>query len=125
MTQPEGFLDPEKPDWVCEIIPSLYGLKQSPRQWNKKLHEFLEGIQLTQSLNDPSMYFIKEKGNLQGLIVTHVDDIAVTGTNEFIKSFLTKLKNKFEISKDENITQFLSLQLKHKSITTVSLSQYH
>lgn len=30
MSQPEGFVDPDHPDWVCEILQSLYGLKQSP-----------------------------------------------------------------------------------------------
>lgn len=29
MTQPEGFVRPEKPDGVCEIIRSLYGLKKN------------------------------------------------------------------------------------------------
>lgn len=30
MKQPEGFVDPDHPDWVCKILCSLYGLKQSP-----------------------------------------------------------------------------------------------
>ena len=32
MTQPEGYIDPKKPDCVCLLKKSLYGLKQSPRQ---------------------------------------------------------------------------------------------
>lgn len=30
MSQPEGFEDQDHPDWVCKIIHSIYGLKQSP-----------------------------------------------------------------------------------------------
>ena len=33
MKQPEGFVVPGKEDYVCKLKKSLYGLKQSPRQW--------------------------------------------------------------------------------------------
>uniref|UniRef100_A0ACD5YBP3 Uncharacterized protein n=1 Tax=Avena sativa TaxID=4498 RepID=A0ACD5YBP3_AVESA len=36
MDQPEGFIVPGKEDFVCKLKKSLYGLKQSPRQWYKR-----------------------------------------------------------------------------------------
>ena len=32
MTQPDGFQVPGKEDYVCKLLKSLYGLKQSLRQ---------------------------------------------------------------------------------------------
>ncbi|KAH9698871.1 Integrase catalytic domain-containing protein [Citrus sinensis] len=41
MTQPEGYTSPESADCVCLLKRSLYGLKQSPRQWYLRFDEFM------------------------------------------------------------------------------------
>lgn len=126
MTQPEGFVRPEKPDGVCEIIRSLYGLKKkSPHHWNKKFHEFLIGVKLTKSSHDPSIYFSRDKSELKAHIVTHIYNLVVTGTSEFIKTCSKILKNKFEISKDEPLYQFLSLRIQQEFNKMASSNQSH
>ena len=39
-------------DKVCKLNRSLYGLKQSPRVWNQKLHTYLLSLGFTQSKAD-------------------------------------------------------------------------
>jgi len=44
MRQPEGYED--STGRVCELIKTLYGLKQSGREWNKELDEKLKKFHL-------------------------------------------------------------------------------
>ena len=43
MQQPEGFTLPGKEEYVFHLKKSLYGLKQSPRQWYKRFDSFMIG----------------------------------------------------------------------------------
>ena len=43
MTQPEGFKVVGKENMACKLKRSLYGLKQSPRQWCKRFDKFMIG----------------------------------------------------------------------------------
>lgn len=40
ISQPEGFVKKREENKVCLLKRSLYGLKQSPRQWNKRFNSF-------------------------------------------------------------------------------------
>ena len=57
MSQPEGFVVPGKENLVCRLKESLYGLKQSPRQWYKTFDSFM----ISQGFNRPdyAVVFIK------------------------------------------------------------------
>ena len=54
MRQPEGYNDGSNK--VCLLIKTLYGLKQSGREWNKELDKQLKGIGFTNLWSDPCAY---------------------------------------------------------------------
>lgn len=55
-------LEPSKPNQVCRLIKSLYGLRQASRQWFAKLSSALLSIGFTHSHHDHSL-FIKKQGH--------------------------------------------------------------
>ena len=46
MEQPPDFRDPRSEGKVCLLQKSLYGLKQSPRQWYKRFDSYVHSIGL-------------------------------------------------------------------------------
>lgn len=126
MAQSPGFEDPEHPDWVCEVNKALYGLKQSPRQWNKELHIALLRLGLTQSKYDPTLYFKIVDGRLVGALTTHVDDLAIVGTQTFVDHVTTDLSKCFEVSVNKELHHFLSLKItRDLSNRALFISQAH
>ncbi|GJS53510.1 ribonuclease H-like domain-containing protein [Tanacetum coccineum] len=53
MEQPEGFVNPKYPNYVCKLKRSIYGLKQAFRQWNKRFDDEIKKFSFTQNRDDP------------------------------------------------------------------------
>jgi hypothetical protein len=111
MEQPPGFEDPHHPDWVCEVNRSLYGLKQSPRQWNLELHKALLSLGLSNSRYNPTLYFQIKNNTLVGALTVHVDNLAIVGEPAFVDSLISNLKAKFKVGADKDLHHFLSIKI--------------
>ncbi|WVZ81831.1 hypothetical protein U9M48_029166 [Paspalum notatum var. saurae] len=95
--QPEGFVVPGKEDLVCRLKKSLYGLKQSPRQWYKRFDSFMISQGFKRSDYDSCVYLKTVKGSTIYLLL-YVDDmlIAAKDKNEIAK-LKAQLNSKFEM----------------------------
>ena len=75
MKEPEGF-HIGGPNKVCRLRKSLYGLKQSARQWNKKLHSVLTELGFNRIESDRSVY-IYFNGEVHIIVPIYIDDITL------------------------------------------------
>ena len=96
--QPPGFVVESKESWVCEVLQSIYGLRQSSREWNDNLATSLQELGLSPCPSDPNLFTYKDLDGLV-LLLVYVDDLLVTGDNlAKIQSVLEALCAKYEMS---------------------------
>jgi hypothetical protein len=77
MEQPKGFKQPGTENLVCRLKKSLYGLKQSPRQWYKRFDSYMIQIGYTRCEYDCCVYVrILEDGSYIFLLL-YVDDMLI------------------------------------------------
>jgi len=79
MKQPEGFEDGT--GRVCKLIKTLYGLKQSGREWNKQLDEKLRNHGYKRLTSDPCAY-VRWDGDNVAIITVWVDDLLLFASND-------------------------------------------
>lgn len=96
MCQPEGFHE-GGPNIVCKLNKSLYGLKQSAHNWNKKLHGVLSSMGFTRLESDRSVY-IFIRGDVRIIVPVFVDDITFASkSQEAIDSTIQELSTHFKL----------------------------
>ncbi len=108
MELPDGFKD-SGGDLVCQLLKSLYGLKQSPRNWAKVLKSFLEGFDLVRLESDHCI-FINQNTNI--IIAIYVDDLLLVGpTEESIQNLKDELSNQFKMSDMGPAEKYLGIEI--------------
>ncbi|GKA86174.1 ribonuclease H-like domain-containing protein, partial [Tanacetum coccineum] len=109
MKPPGGYFPSDNK--VCRLKKSLYGLKQTPRQWNAKLTSTLIENGFSQSKSDYSLYTKSDKGVFLAFLV-YVDDIIITGNSVFeIEKFKVYLRSKFMIKDLEKLKYFFGIEI--------------
>lgn len=100
----------------CQLLKSLYGLKQSPRQWNKKFNEFLYQHNFKSNPADPCIF----RGEVNGeevLLALYVDDgLLAAKSKQTIDIVLKNLKKNFEITIGK-ADHYVGLQISRKRET--------
>ena len=114
MEQPEGYerKGPNGEKLVCKLKKSLYGLKQSGRNWNNMLDNHFTQEGFVQSLADPCVYV---KGTETGRVIAivWVDDIIISGSNTAVlKGVKESLMKRFKMKDLGVLSWFLGIQFR-------------
>ena len=110
--QPPGFvkIDENGNEFVLKLNKSIYGLKQSGRNWFQTLQNFLLSLNFVQSASD-NCIFIKNESDTRTLILIWVDDILISSTSILcINDIKSALSNKFKMKDFGKIGEFLGIQ---------------
>lgn len=104
---PEGYQ--EKEGVVYKLEKSLYGLKQSGRNWNRVLHECLTDNGFTQNQADHCVYSQESKEG-KVIIIIWVDDLIITASDEGkLKRVKRMLEEQFKMKDLGQLKYFLGI----------------
>ena len=125
MKQPEGFEYQSKEDHVCLLKKSLYGLKQSPRQWYKRFDNFMLENAYSRSEYDSCVYYKKLADGSFIYLLLYVDDMLIACKNmSEINRLKAQLSSEFEMKNLGAAKKILGMEIhRDRKVGTLFLSQ--
>ncbi|KAH9716242.1 hypothetical protein KPL71_021390 [Citrus sinensis] len=125
MSQPEGYEAPDRRDYVCLLKKSIYGLKQSPRQWYLKFDEFMTTHGFQRYNYDCCVYFKQLSHNKHIYLLLYVDDMLIACEERSeIDALKTLLGTTFDMKDLGSAKRILGVDLRrNRSEGLVFLSQ--
>ena len=107
------------------MCASLYGLKQSPRQWYKRFDSFILSLKYRRSNHDSCVYFKKLDSNDYIYLLLYVDDMLIASKNRAdIEELKYKLKSKFDMKDLGPARRILGMEITRNQDTgTMAITQ--
>ena len=124
MEQPTGFVEEGNEHKVCKLLKSIYGLKQSSRQWYFRFQEVVLSNGFTMIDEDNCVYTKRSKGKFV-IMSLYVDDILIAGNDkDFVMDVKAWLSSSFEMKDMGEAAYILGVKIsRDRSKRLLSLSQ--
>ena len=112
--QPQGYerTDGSNTPLTCHLKKSLYGLKQSGRNWHHTLTDFLKSKGFTVTDTDPCVYTQKTKPGDQLIVIFWVDIILASNNITAINTVKQELSERFKMDDRGELRWFLGVDFK-------------
>lgn len=123
--QPEGY---KKGDKVYLLKRSLYGLKQSPRQWNRRFNEFMRSQNFVRTLYDSCAYYKSYGEGKVIYLLLYVDDMLVVAKDvKEVQKLKDLLSSEFEMKDLGPARRILGMDIhrdRQRGVFTLSQGSY-
>ena len=106
----------------CLLSKTLYGLKQSPREWNKVMSGYLISNGFKQSEADPCIYTKREKDEVL-FVGIYVDDIISIGKGRLVTDFRAAMNKHFNMTSGGKLDWYLGVAFDRLADGTMELNQ--
>ncbi|GKB91415.1 ribonuclease H-like domain-containing protein, partial [Tanacetum coccineum] len=121
MHQPPWFVDPNKPNYVCHLQRSLYGLKQASRAWFQRFASYATRVGFQHSKTDSSL-FVFHRGSDIAYLLLYVDDIILTASSSaFLQRIIASLHSEFAMTDLGSLNYFLGISAQRSASGLVKL----
>ena len=122
MKLPNGFGD--MPGKIVRLNRSLYGLKQSGRQWAGLLVETVVEFGMEQSRIDHYVFRMVVDGKVELIMAVHVLDIVIAGSDEACRDFHAELNTRFPMNNLGELTWYTGCAFKRNwELGTLEITQ--
>lgn len=113
LSTPEGV--PVKKGYELRVLRSLYGLKQSARDWNTLCKDYLIELGFAQSLADPCLFTHAKKGIK---LLVYVDDMAAAARDNLdLDWFYDSMRKRFHTKPLGEINKILGMRVSRNRAT--------
>ena len=106
--QVKMYEDPSKPNHVCKLKKSSYGLPESSYNWHRTISDYLVSKDYKQSRIEPCLFF-KDKEKF--FILMHIDDMQLMSEDlELINECKSTINEKFKLTDKGEIKDCLGIE---------------
>ena len=120
MRQPDGFGDGT--NRVCWLQKTLYGLKQSGREWNKELDRRMKRKGFSNLQSDPCVYIRRDDDELE-IVTIWVDDLLLFASSfRVLRHLREDLKTVFDVTDLGEPSKIVGIEITHKR-DSITISQ--
>ncbi|CAA7028591.1 unnamed protein product [Microthlaspi erraticum] len=111
MTPPPGLEHIVKPGKVLKLRKVIYGLKQTPRAWYRKLSKTLLDRGFKRSEADHTLFTLQRKEGIVFILI-YVDDMIISGNDKVgIQETKSYLQSVFEMKDLDTLKYFLGIEV--------------
>jgi hypothetical protein len=113
--QPAGFMDSSRPDYVCRLNKSLYGLKHAPRAWYSCFATRILSIGFVSAKSDTSLFIYQHSHDTIYLLL-YVDDIVlIASSDSLLQWVILALQQEISMADLDPLNHFLGLMVTRQS----------